>query len=75
MSPRVEAEPLHGWAPLAPAPEVLTVIVTAVEASLVEPAAARSPAPGWRVHADHAWRFSARWWSGPAPLRRDRPTR
>jgi hypothetical protein len=64
-----------GYARLAPLPgggappEVVAVVAAAVE--LVR-RSAPPPAPRPEPRAS-AWRFSGRWWTPPAPLRRQRP--
>jgi len=75
MSARVEPGPQDPSAALAPDDEALAAIVAALEASLAPPGDALPRAPGWRTSTQHAWRFSGRWWSGPAALRRERPGR
>ena len=51
-----------------PAPDELAAIVAAVELVWPRPVTAgddTDDAPGWR--------WSGRWWTGPVPLRRQRP--
>jgi hypothetical protein len=55
-------------APPVPDPAVLAAIAAAVQLAWPAPAPADEHDP---VH--QPWRFSGRWWSKPAPLRRDRP--
>ncbi len=50
-------------------PEVLAVLAAAVDQVWPRPAAVAAPPPT----RTPAWRFSGRWWSRPAPTRRDRP--
>ncbi|MCU1493948.1 MAG: hypothetical protein JWO62_1712 [Acidimicrobiaceae bacterium] len=78
MTPRIEPERV-GTADdnLAPTDEALAAIVAALEQCLPAPGA-QAPAggaPGWRVRSSYPWRFSGRWWSAPAVLRRERPFR
>jgi hypothetical protein len=52
----------------APEPAELAAIVAAVELAWPRPAVVEEDdddAPNWR--------WSGRWWTGPAPLRRERP--
>lgn len=75
MSPRVEAGPRDPAAPLAPDDEAVAAILAAIRAALAPGEGSGSKVPGWRTSSEHPWRFSGRWWSGPVPLRRDRPGR
>ncbi len=68
----VGAGPADPHGRLAPAPEVLVAIALAVEECWPRPAPHPTPASGWR-RVTPAWRFSGRWWSGAAVLRRERP--
>gem|GEM_PF-3227727 len=77
----VAAEPLGvaGTTPaglLAPDDDALAAILAAVAHCVDvsgQTAAARAIRPGWTTSSAYPWRFSGRWWSGPAPLRRERP--
>jgi hypothetical protein len=51
-----------------PEPEVLAAIAAAVQLAWPVPGPPDEQDP---VH--QSWRFSGRWWSKPAPMRRDRP--
>jgi len=78
MIPLIEPEPiLPGRDNLAPTDEALGAVIAALEQYLGKPAAtvAGPGRPGWRTSAGYPWRFSGRWWTGPAPLRRERPLR
>jgi hypothetical protein len=50
-------------------PEVLAVIAAAVDQAWPRPVVA----VGDTTDQPPAWRFSGRWWSRPATVRRDRP--
>jgi hypothetical protein len=54
----------------APEPAVLTAILAAVEEAWPKPS---PPAASADAQRSSAWRFSGRWWSKSATLRRDRP--
>ena len=59
-----------GIAPRPPVPaDVLAVVVAAVDQAWPRPVVrVAEPSP-----PSPAWRFSGRWWSRPATVRRDRP--
>ncbi|HLI16439.1 MAG TPA: hypothetical protein VKV23_10365 [Acidimicrobiales bacterium] len=65
----------EGAAPLAPPPDVLAAIELAVERCWARAEPTRARQPGWEPKARYRWRLSARPWSGPPHLRRDRPWR
>jgi len=79
MTPRlvIEPEPSPPGSPLAADDAITSIIVTALEQCLAPPKATRPrrTAPGWRTGPSYPWRFSGRWWSTPATLRRERPAR
>lgn len=52
-----------------PEPAVLAAIVAAVEEAWPRP----RPADDAAAKKQPSWRFSGRWWTQPAALRRDRP--
>ena len=63
------ADPASGVAPRpATDPEILAILVAAVDQAWPRPVVTAAPAP-----APSNWRFSGRWWATPLPLRRDRP--
>ncbi|MHB1597555.1 MAG: hypothetical protein ACYCXY_01445 [Acidimicrobiales bacterium] len=67
--------------PLAPDAEALAAILAAIEqcapvaGAFAVPPLGAAGRPGWRTRQSYPWRFSGRWWTGPAPLRRERPGR
>ncbi|MCU1490099.1 MAG: hypothetical protein JWM85_1504 [Acidimicrobiaceae bacterium] len=63
-----DAGPVDPYGRLVAPPEVLVAIALAVEECWP-----RAGSGEIRAHTTPAWRFSARWWSGPVALRRDRP--
>jgi hypothetical protein len=54
----------------APEPEEVAAILAAYEALWPKPVALADASLGGEVQR---WRFSGRWWSKPAPLRREIP--
>ncbi|MDA8290549.1 MAG: hypothetical protein M0Z33_02540 [Actinomycetota bacterium] len=72
---RVDPGPRDPGAPLAADDDALAAIVAALEATLSSRTTPGARPPGWRTSAEHPWRFSGRWWSGPDALRRERPRR
>ena len=67
MTGAVDPERLTLLDPPGPDPEILAAITAA--AQLVWP----RPAPPALEPVHQSWRFSGRWWTKPASLRRDRP--